>query len=84
MDAEGSLWDAIQAARRESGAGSDARVVYAKAPRDASDVLSTVNVGLGATPWPAWLSSIESWWSSVHSLNSRPMQARLPFMIEIQ
>ncbi len=84
VDAEGSLWDAIQAASAMSGHDRGARVVYASPERSSGDALAHVSAPFGKDRLPDWLGSVGSWWTTIESLRAQPVQARLPFVVHVR
>jgi protease-4 len=84
VDAEGSLWDAIEAARHMSGAGGAVKVSYVTPTSAGAGVFSQAEGALVRSKMPGWVTSVESWLTSLESLRSQPLQARLPFHLDIR
>jgi protease-4 len=83
VDAEGSLWDAIEAARASSGAGVAVRIVI---PRASWGGLGWKALGgeLVAQAVPASLMALGGWLDSIVALQSEPFHARMPYHLEIR
>lgn len=84
VDAEGSLWDAIEAARRMSGAGEAVTVTYATPSGAGFGGLSQADGALARSTVPGWVTSLQSWLTSLEALRTQPLQARMPFQVDIR
>jgi protease-4 len=83
VDAEGSLWDAIEAARRTSGASGPVRVVIPRASWGGLGWKS-LSGALAAQAVPKSLMALGGWLDSVLSLQAEPFHARMPYEVEIR